>query len=114
MPKSPAERKAAQRARQSEAGIGKLELTLDKQELDMLAQNCASHRPFREPYELNEYISLLIRKDNAELQSVLTDLKHLHCQKCKDKLPGDPNGCYFLSIGDSECWQTFGWHDLKL
>ncbi|MEM6050251.1 hypothetical protein AAH450_06665 [Erwinia sp. P7711] len=114
MPKSPAERKAAQRARQAGAGLGKLELQLDKQELEMLAQNCAARRPFREPYELNEYISMLIRKDNAELQQAINALKQRHCEKCKDKLPGDPNGCYFLSIGNSECWQTFGWHDLKL
>lgn len=114
MAKSPAERKAAQRERQAEAGLGKLELQLDKQELEMLAQNCAARRPFREPYEMNEYISLLIRKDNAEVQKKLSELNLRKCEKCKDKLPGDPNGCYFLSIRDSECWQTFGWHDLKL
>ena len=65
MPKSPAERKAAQRARQAAAGGKKLELALDSQELEMLAHNCAARRPGREPYELNEYIALLIRKDAA-------------------------------------------------
>ncbi len=71
MPKSPAERKAAQRARQAAAGGKKLELALDSQEVEMLEQNCAARRPGREPYELNEYIALLIRKDAAELASSL-------------------------------------------
>ncbi len=39
MAKSPAERKAAQRARQYAAGERKLELVLDGQELEMLAQD---------------------------------------------------------------------------
>jgi hypothetical protein len=114
MSKSAAERKAAQRQRQAEEGLGKLELTLDQQELEMLRQNCATRRPFREPYDMNEYISLLIRKDNAELESVLGELKQKRCGKCGDALPGDPDGCYFYKIGDSACWQTFGWHETKI
>lgn len=65
MPKSPAERKAAQRARQAAAGVKTLQLALDAQEVEIVAQNCAARRPGREPYELNEYIALLIRQDNA-------------------------------------------------
>ncbi|WP_368928420.1 hypothetical protein [Mixta calida] len=38
MPKSPAERKAAQRARQDASGVKKLELALDAQELEMIMQ----------------------------------------------------------------------------
>jgi len=49
MAKSSAERKAAQRARQSAAGNRKIELVLDAQELDMLARNCAARRPGRDP-----------------------------------------------------------------
>lgn len=49
MPKSPAERKAAQRARQSAAGERKIELVLDEQEQEMLARNCAARRPGRAP-----------------------------------------------------------------
>jgi hypothetical protein len=63
--KSPAERKAAQRARQSAAGERKIELVLDEQEQEMLARNCAARRPGREPYEMAEYIALLIRQDDA-------------------------------------------------
>lgn len=59
MPKSPAERKAAQRARQSAAGERKIELVFDEQEAEMLVRNCAARRPGRAPYEMAEYIALL-------------------------------------------------------
>ncbi|WP_333893042.1 hypothetical protein [Atlantibacter subterraneus] len=42
MPESAAVRKAKQCARQAAAGERKLELTLDAQELEMLARNCAT------------------------------------------------------------------------
>lgn len=110
MPKSPAERKAAQRARQAAAGGKKLELALDSQELEMLAQNCAARRPGREPYELNEYIALLIRKDAAELAQQIEALAHKQCGKCGDQLPVQSCPCQ----GEAACWATRGWHELKL
>lgn len=58
MAKSAAERKAAQRARQAEAGNRKLELVLDEQELEMLSRNCAARRYGRAPYGMSEYISV--------------------------------------------------------
>ncbi len=67
MAKTAAERKAAQRARQAEAGERKLELVLDEQEMEMLTRNCAERRPGRDPYELSEYIALLIRQDDARV-----------------------------------------------
>lgn len=45
MAKTAAERKARQRALQSENGIQKLELKLSTQELEMLKENCALRRP---------------------------------------------------------------------
>lgn len=110
MPKSPAERKAAQRARQAAAGGKKLELALDSQELEMLAHNCAARRPGREPYELNEYIALLIRKDAAELAQQLEVLARQQCGKCKEQLPVQSCPCQ----GEEACWTTSGWHKLKL
>ncbi|UOV19266.1 hypothetical protein [Pantoea agglomerans] len=110
MPKSPAERKAAQRARQAAAGGKKLELALDSQELEMLARNCAARRPGRDPYELNEYIALLIRKDSAELAQQLEALAHQQCGKCKEQLPVQDCPC----SGEMACWVTTGWHNLKL
>jgi hypothetical protein len=67
MAKSPAERKAAQRARLAEAGNRKMELQLDEQELEMLARNCAARRPGRAPYEMAEYIARLICPECAKL-----------------------------------------------
>ncbi|MDH2123007.1 hypothetical protein N5J75_07275 [Pantoea brenneri] len=110
MPKSAAERKAAQRARQAAAGGKKLELALDSQEVEMLAHNCAARRPGREPYELNEYIALLIRKDAAELAQQIEALAQQQCAKCGDQLPVQLCPCQ----GEAACWATSGWHELKL
>lgn len=110
MPKSPAEPKAAQRARQAAAGGKKLELALDSQELEMLAQNCAARRPGREPYELSEYITMLIRKDAAELAQQIEALAKQKCGKCGDQLPVQSCPCQ----GEAACWTTSGWHKLKL
>jgi len=110
VPKSSAERKAAQRARQAAAGGKKLELALDSQELEMLAQNCAARRPGRDPYELNEYIALLIRKDAAELEQQIEALAQQQCGKCKEQLPVQSCPCQ----GEAACWATSGWHELKL
>lgn len=110
MAMSPAERKAAQRARQAATGGKKLELALDSQELEMLAQNCAARRPGREPYELNEYIALLIRKDSAELAQQLEALAQQQCVKCGDHLPVQ----YCPCKGEAACWATSGWQKLKL
>ncbi|MEC5320818.1 hypothetical protein VSX61_21940 [Brenneria populi subsp. brevivirga] len=112
MAKSAAERKAAQRTRQLAGGIKKVELQLDAQEVAMLAENCALRRPQREPYEMAEYVSMLIRKDNADLKRQLAEQSERCCGKCGERLPGDKNGCCF--IGESECWQTLGWHETKL
>ncbi|ELY6313534.1 hypothetical protein SNQ62_003469 [Cronobacter sakazakii] len=110
MAKSAAERKAAQRARQAAAGGRKLELVLDQQELDMVARNCAARRPGKEPYELNEYIAMLIRQDDARLQEQIAEVRARQCGKCGDTLPVDSCPCQ----GDSQCWVTSGWHNLKL
>lgn len=110
MAKSAAERKAAQRARQAAAGERKLELVLDEQEQEMLARNCAARRPGRAPYEMAEYIALLIRQDDARVRGRIKSLSKSHCGKCGDALPVDSCPC----AGDSACWVTKGWHSVKL
>ena len=110
MPKSSAERKAEQRRRQAASGGKKLELVLDNQEVEMLAQNCAARRPGREPYELNEYITMLIRKDAAELAKQMEELAQRKCVKCHDQLPVAACPCQ----GDSQCWVTSGYKELIL
>lgn len=110
MPKSPAERKATQRARQSAAGERKIELVLDEQEQEMLARNCAARRPGRAPYEMAEYIALLIRQDDARVRGRIKSISKRQCGKCGDRLPVQDCPC----AGDSQCWITAGWHETKL
>lgn len=110
MAKSPAERKAAQRARQSAAGERKLEVVLDAQELEMLERNCAVRRPGRAPYEMSEYIAMLIRQDDARVRGRIKAISSNRCGKCGDSLPVKSCPC----DGDSACWVTRGWHETKL
>lgn len=110
MAKSAEERKAAQRARQAESGNRKLELQLDEQEQEMLARNCASRRPGRAPYDMNEYIALLIRQDDARVRGRIKSISANRCGKCGYALPVESCPC----DGDSACWVTRGWHDTKL
>ncbi|HHB7078724.1 hypothetical protein ACN9PN_12785 [Klebsiella pasteurii] len=110
MPKSPAERKAAQRARQSSAGERKIELVLDEQEQEMLARSCAARRPGRAPYEMAEYIALLIRQDDARVRGRINSISKRRCGKCGDQLPVASCPC----AGDYQCWATLGWHETKL
>ncbi|EEW5980715.1 hypothetical protein D7V59_10345 [Escherichia coli] len=110
MAKSAAERKAAQRARLAESGNRKLELQLDEQELEMLARNCAARRPGRAPYDMNEYIALLIRQDDARVCGRIKSISANKCGKCGDALPVESCPC----DGDSACWVTHGWHETKL
>ncbi|ECF5971254.1 hypothetical protein FNI63_07615 [Salmonella enterica subsp. salamae] len=110
MAKSAAERKAAQRARQSAAGERKIELVLDEQEQEMLARSCAARRPGRAPYEMAEYIALLIRQDDARVRGKINAISKRRCGKCGDQLPVASCPC----DGDSQCWVTRGWHETKL
>ncbi|MCU6325696.1 hypothetical protein [Enterobacter quasiroggenkampii] len=110
MAKTAAERKAAQRARQAEAGERKLELVLDEQEMEMLARNCAGRRPGRDPYELSEYIALLIRQDDARVRGRIKAISANRCGRCGDKLP--VADCCLKE--EESCWARLGWHETKL
>lgn len=110
MAKSPAERKAAQRARQTAAGERKLEVVFDAQELEMLERNCSARRPGRDPYEMAEYIALLIRQDDSRVRGRIKSISKRRCGKCGDALPVESCPC----AGDSQCWVTQGWHETKL
>ncbi|EBS3741954.1 hypothetical protein DQY98_05120 [Salmonella enterica subsp. enterica serovar Saintpaul] len=110
MVKSAAERKAAQRARQSASGERKIELVIDEQEYEILTRNCADRRPGRAPYEMAEYIAMLIRQDDARVRGRIKSISANRCGKCGDSLPVDSCPC----DGDSACWVTRGWHETKL
>ncbi|HCM9427153.1 TPA: hypothetical protein N5N51_002101 [Enterobacter hormaechei subsp. xiangfangensis] len=110
MAKTAAERKKAQRARQSKAGNRKLELQLDTQEVEMLERNRADRRPDRAPYDMSEYIALLIRQDDARMRNRIKRISTSKCSKCGDAPP--VKSC--IMSGDSQCWVTTGWKKLIL
>lgn len=110
MAKTPAERKAAQRARQSASGEQKLELVLDRQEMVMLDYACVSRRPGREPYDRAELVALMIRKYHAELLAIQQELAKRCCGKCGDQLP--MQDCCLKK--EAACWVNRGWHETKL
>lgn len=108
--KSAAQRKAAQWARQAAAGTRKVELQLDVQELAMLESNCATRRPGRTPYEMGEYIAMLIRQDDARVSNRIKSISANRCRKCGDSLPVNACPC----VGEMGCWVTSGWNAVKL
>lgn len=110
MAKSAAERKAAQRKRQASSGEHKVELVLDAQELAMLECNRVARRPGRAPYELTEYVALLIRQDDARAKARFKSLSKKQCDRCGDQLP--VQNCILQK--EVACWARFGWHETKL
>lgn len=107
-----AERKRSQRQRDKERGLTELRIKLEPEELAMLNASATGRRLFRSPYDLNEYIALLIRADHARYQRQLEALKKQSCNKCGETAPGEASGC--VCAGDSECWQTKGRNKLAL
>ncbi|WP_010309582.1 hypothetical protein [Pectobacterium carotovorum] len=58
----------------------KVEIHVDAQELEMLKRNCALRRPVRDPYDIDEYLTTLIRQDTAALQHKIAELNQRNCQ----------------------------------
>lgn len=110
MAKSPAERKALQRRRQKELGVTKIELLVDNQELEMLQRNCVLRMPGREPYDVVEYLQMLIRKDDAEYKRQAEEVSKRKCGRCGEQLPVQQ--CCLS--GDAKCWVTYGYRELQL
>lgn len=110
MSRSAAERKASQRARQVASGEQKLELVLDRQEMEMLDYACVARRPGREPYDRVELVALMIRKYHAELLATQQELAKRCCGKCGDQLPVQDCCCK----NEEACWVNLGWHETKL
>lgn len=110
MAKSPAERKVLQRRRQKELGVTKIELLVDNQELEMLKRNCVLRMPDREPYDVVEYLQMLIRKDDAEYKRQAEELSKHKCERCGEQLPVQQ--CCLS--GDAQCWVTKSWYEMML
>ena len=87
MAMSAAERKAAQRAREAQNGIEKVEIHLSSSEMETLQHNCALRRPGREPYSADEYIATLIHRDDAVLREQMAAMGDRICPKRGVSLP---------------------------
>lgn len=97
-----AERKRRQRERQRSFGRHVIEVVLSDREFEQMKQSCSLRAAGRDPYDMDEYISTLIRRDHERLTAQLAELGA--CPKCGDVLPG---GCDGLFKGEEACWLTF-------
>ena len=104
-----AERKRRQRERQRSFGRHVIEVVLSDREFEQMKQSCALRAAGRDPYDMDEYISTLIRRDHERLQRQLKKLGS--CPKCGNELPG---GCDKLFLGEEACWLTFQAKQLML
>lgn len=48
----------------------------------MLARNCVSRRLGRDPYDMAEYVALLICQDDARLKARIKSISKRQCGKC--------------------------------
>ncbi|EGR2744208.1 hypothetical protein MYC06_004738 [Vibrio parahaemolyticus] len=103
------ERKRRQRERLQEFDIKVVEVKLSVKEREQLARNCQIRGGVNGPYDTDEYISTLIRRDTERLNRQLKKVEK--CPKCSSTFP---EGCGGLFRGDSECWQTTGYKRLAL
>lgn len=107
MAKSAAERKADQRARQTQStGLHRIEIELSEREYQMALQGCSRRNPGRNPYKIKEYLELLLFCDSQRLDRQESTLGK--CQHCAEPLP---KGCGAAFIGEGKCWFT---RDAKL
>ena len=94
-------RKRKSRKKMGRLGIKPVEVKLSTTERKWLEQGCEIRGGCSGPYEMNEYIATLIRRDQEKLQKQLAKLDT--CPHCKQDLPG---GCGGLHKGDDRCFHT--------
>lgn len=92
-----AQRKQAQRERERQLKIKRVEVPLSKNEQNMLAEGCE----FRGGYSASEYIATLIRRDHALIHEIKAELGS--CDFCQSPLPA---GCNKKFKGRAECFFT--------
>lgn len=103
------ERKRRQREKLKAMGIKVVEVKLSAKERETLEHCCKVRGGVRGPYDADEYIATLIRRDAEKLKRDLSQLGK--CGYCKTELP---EGCGGLFKGQCDCWHTLGYRDLEL
>lgn len=102
-------RKRASRARLKAQGMKKTEVTLSATDREKLQRLCEVRGGVRGPYEVDEFIATLIRRDHEILLKQLEALGQ--CQACKQALPAGCNGAF---QGQSDCYHTLDYRQLYL
>ncbi|WP_429141191.1 hypothetical protein [Aeromonas veronii] len=106
------DRKKAQRERDRQNGIKRIEIRLSADAQAALEQACQVRGGVRGPYELAEYIETLIRQDADKLALQLAQLDGVGgCQRCGSPLPG---GCGGVHRGEAGCYHSRDYRQLML
>ena len=106
---SDAVKKQAQRDRQKALGIVTLGVKLSAKENEQIETACKIRGGVRGPYDKDEYIAVLIRRDMSMLESQMLQIGE--CKGCKIPLPG---GCNGICKGQSDCFHHLEYRDLML
>jgi len=102
-------RKKKERDKKKAMGVKKVEVTLSQSDRDKLTELCQVRGGVRGPYDADEFIATLIRRNHENLQAQLKALGK--CPSCKLELPGGCNGSF---KGQSDCWHTLEYRQLYL
>lgn len=106
---SDAQKKAAQRQREKDLGVVTLGVKLSATENEQIETACKIRGGVRGPYDKDEYIATLIRRDLSMLESQLLQIGE--CKGCKIDLP---DGCGGVCKGQSDCFHHLEYRDLML
>lgn len=106
---SDAAKKAAQRQREKDLGVVTLGVKLSAKENEQIETACKIRGGVRGPYDKDEYIATLIRRDVSMLEKQLAMIGE--CKGCKIPLPG---GCEGVCKGQLNCFHNLEYRDLML
>lgn len=106
---SDAQKKQAQRDREKSLGVVTLGVKLSATENEQIERACKVRGGVRGPYDKDEYIATLIRRDMSMLESQLLQIGE--CKGCKIDLP---DGCGGVCKGQSDCFHNLEYRDLML
>lgn len=104
-----AAKKAAQRKREKDLGVVNINVKLSAKENEQIEQACKIRGGVRGPYDKDEYIATLIRRDMSMLEKQLVMIGD--CKGCKISLP---EGCGGICKGQTDCFHNLEYRDLML
>lgn len=93
-------RKAEQRARDEEAGVGVISARAGAGELAMLAESLEIRGSQGNSYTTTEYLLTLIRRDNLLARQQAGIIENMICENCRKALP---RGCGGIWAGEMAC-----------